>query len=57
MLAATPPLPLSVCAAPHARRYGTRVNGKLLGAEAAELKPGDLVVIGSSSFQLQAVGS
>ena len=36
--------------------YGTRINGKALGAEAAELKPGDVLVIGASSFQLQAVG-
>lgn len=36
--------------------YGTRINGKALGAEAAELKPGDVLVLGASSFQLQALG-
>ena len=38
------------------RRYGTRINGKALGAEAAELKPGDVLVLGASSFQLQSLG-
>ena len=36
--------------------YGTRVNGKALGAEAVELKAGDVLMLGASSFQLQAVG-
>jgi hypothetical protein len=39
-----------------ALRYGTRINGKALGAEASELKAGDVLVLGASSFQLQAVG-
>ena len=36
--------------------YGTRINGKALGSEAAELKAGDVLVLGASSFQVQAVG-
>ena len=35
--------------------YGTRVNGKPLGAEPTEVKVGDVVILGASSFQLQAV--
>ena len=33
--------------------YGTRLNGQSLGAEPAEVLPGDVLVIGASSFQLQ----
>ena len=38
------------------RRYGTRVNGKALGAEPVEIKEGDILVLGASSFQVQAAG-
>ena len=36
--------------------YGTRLNGRVLGSEAAEVTAGDAVVIGASSFVLQAIG-
>ena len=36
--------------------YGTKVNGKALNGEPAEVKPGDVIMLGASSFQLQAVG-
>lgn len=35
-------------------RYGTRINNKTLGAESAELKVGDVLGVGASSFQLLA---
>jgi len=34
--------------------YGTRINNKTLGAESAELKVGDVLGVGASSFQLLA---
>lgn len=37
--------------------YGTRLNGKsLVQSEPLELKPGDVLVLGASSFQLQVGG-
>ena len=37
--------------------YGTRLNGKaLVPNESMELKPGDVLVLGASSFMLQPVG-
>ena len=37
--------------------YGTKLNGKPLGGEAAELKVGDLLVLGASSFQLKTAAA
>ena len=36
--------------------YGTRVNGKSLGAEAVEIKPMDVLILGASTFQLKPMG-
>mmetsp|Transcript_32021 Transcript_32021/g.52891 ORF Transcript_32021/g.52891 Transcript_32021/m.52891 type:complete len:101 (-) Transcript_32021:300-602(-) len=35
--------------------YGTRLNGKAINTEAAAMRPGDVIGLGSSSFRLQLV--